>query len=399
MNIIDIALGDIVTGHSYRTEMVNIAALATSITEIGLLQPIGITPDRRLIFGSRRVAAFRLLKYETIPARVIEMERIVLGTYAENEMREDFTVSERVAIMEEVQRQYEGRVGTNQYSKEGVAELPHPLIPTGVKTREVAAQRSGLSSGRTAHNAKYVVNNGAPAVVEALDKNEISIDAAYIIVSQVEDKVEQTQIVSQPRAKRKAIVADLKSKPREKKEGAKKSNGTAASFKRPAVDPLPTYKGSLTLEEQGYPPREQWHERDPDQPHLTKLQSHIFKHGRVHVMPINERQAQDARIAARKLSSQVRELKKQPITAFQVNDLMDLVLWNAALNGMEDDDAKRVVQRLSVLLMDIMPVFQETHAYLTLLDELIEQRKQAMPKLVEETASEIMRPAWVGAGS
>src|SRR4249919_3160917 len=116
MNIIDIALGDIVTGRSYRTAMGDIKALAANIAEIGLLQPIGITPDQRLIFGSRRLAAYRLLERQTIPARVIDMDRIILGTYAENEMRKDFTMSERMAIYKDV-RNPRGGNGSNQYVK------------------------------------------------------------------------------------------------------------------------------------------------------------------------------------------------------------------------------------------------------------------------------------------
>ncbi|WP_192939558.1 ParB N-terminal domain-containing protein [Mycobacterium tuberculosis] len=35
-----------------------------------MLQPIGVTPDRRLVFGQRRLEAARLLGWERIPVHV-----------------------------------------------------------------------------------------------------------------------------------------------------------------------------------------------------------------------------------------------------------------------------------------------------------------------------------------
>ena len=59
---------------------------AASIEETGLLQPIGITPDYKLVFGERRL---RVMKRETIPARIVDVESVLHGQFAENMMRKE----------------------------------------------------------------------------------------------------------------------------------------------------------------------------------------------------------------------------------------------------------------------------------------------------------------------
>jgi ParB-like chromosome segregation protein Spo0J len=82
--------------------MGDLEGLAQSIKD-GLLHPIGITPDHELIFGERRLRAYRdVLRRETIPARIIDVPSIVLGQITENTMRKNFTPSELVAVVETV---------------------------------------------------------------------------------------------------------------------------------------------------------------------------------------------------------------------------------------------------------------------------------------------------------
>ena len=56
----------------HRKDMGDLNALAASIKAVGLLHPIGVTPDLRLVFGERRLRAFELLKRTDIPARIID---------------------------------------------------------------------------------------------------------------------------------------------------------------------------------------------------------------------------------------------------------------------------------------------------------------------------------------
>ena len=87
----EVRIADVLIGNRHRKAMGNIARLAASIDEQGLLQPIGITVANDLVFGDRRLRACRdILGWETIPARIVHVSSIVEGEYHENEMREAY---------------------------------------------------------------------------------------------------------------------------------------------------------------------------------------------------------------------------------------------------------------------------------------------------------------------
>jgi ParB-like chromosome segregation protein Spo0J len=86
--------------------------LADSIRQEGLLQPIGVTDRLELVFGERRIRAVRdILKKRTILARIVSVSSILAGEYHENEIRKDYTPSERVAIARAIERQIGNRRG------------------------------------------------------------------------------------------------------------------------------------------------------------------------------------------------------------------------------------------------------------------------------------------------
>ena len=53
--LLEVPVADIVIGERHRKDMGDLRSLAESMRELGLLQPIGITGDHRLVFGERRV--------------------------------------------------------------------------------------------------------------------------------------------------------------------------------------------------------------------------------------------------------------------------------------------------------------------------------------------------------
>jgi len=93
-------IDSIIVGERHRRDMGDIAALAKSIDEVGLLHPIAVTFDRHLIAGERRLRAVQSLGWKTIPCTQIPLNlgQIVRGEFAENTCRKDFTLSEAVAI-------------------------------------------------------------------------------------------------------------------------------------------------------------------------------------------------------------------------------------------------------------------------------------------------------------
>src|SRR5215471_7600934 len=78
------AVHDVVVGLRHRQDMGDIASLAASMAELGLLQSIVIRPDGRLIAGERRRRAAKLLGWTTIPVLVVDLDAVVRGEFAEN---------------------------------------------------------------------------------------------------------------------------------------------------------------------------------------------------------------------------------------------------------------------------------------------------------------------------
>jgi hypothetical protein len=76
----------------------------------------------------------------------------------ENEMRKAFLVSEQVAIAEAIAEKLAGRQGAGHHtSKHGNIST----LDTGT-TRDIAAAKAGLGSGKTLEAAQAVIANGAP---------------------------------------------------------------------------------------------------------------------------------------------------------------------------------------------------------------------------------------------
>lgn len=208
MNIADVKIGA-----RHRKDLGDVAALAESIRAEGLLQPIGVTPDNELVFGTRRLTACRdHLGWTEIDARVVNVSSIANGEYAENEMRKDFTVSERVAILESIERK---KLGDNQYGLQNFATLNE------------AAKLAGFGNRETARQATIVINDGAPELVEAVDKGEIAISTGAIIAKAPKEK--QREVVQKKRKVRTPPDKEPKGKaarPRKETE-PKESNGRA----------------------------------------------------------------------------------------------------------------------------------------------------------------------------
>jgi hypothetical protein len=163
----------------FRKDFGDIDALAASIAEIGLLQPIGVDSNYRLVFGERRLRACRSLGWAKIPARVVHLDSILQGELAENEFRKDFTHSERVAIGEAIERELAGRHGGN---RKGEADQGGKF--TGLTdankgdTRDLAAKAAGFGNGKTYEQAKKIVHEATPELVQAMDEGRASVSAA-----------------------------------------------------------------------------------------------------------------------------------------------------------------------------------------------------------------------------
>lgn len=218
MSISDVPCDVIRIGERHRRDMGDLETLAVSIATEGLLQPVGITEDNTLVFGERRLRAVRdILKQPAIAARIVRVSSIVAGEYAENEIRKDFTASERVAIGKTIEAEIGSRRGqrTDLELPEYIPEVEQAAlrpnlaeVEPGTETREVAARKAGFGNAKTYEQAKRVVDKGAPELVAAMDSGEVSISAAAVIAT--EPAARQAEILKQPSEIRREITRALR---------------------------------------------------------------------------------------------------------------------------------------------------------------------------------------------
>src|SRR6202011_4387771 len=91
-------IDQIQVGFRYRRELGDVRALADSIGEVGLLHPVVVTPEGRLIAGRRRLEACRLLSWADVPVTVVDLLQAARGEAHENFVRKELLPSEIVAL-------------------------------------------------------------------------------------------------------------------------------------------------------------------------------------------------------------------------------------------------------------------------------------------------------------
>lgn len=165
-------VSEIKAGRRHRKDFGDLKSLAQSIKEEGLLQPVGVTADMKLVFGERRLRAVRdVLKRKTIIARIVDVSSIVAGEWTENEIRKDFSPSERVSIAKAIEKAMPERRGKGKGQN-----------VDGLKGRsdEIAAKRAGFGNRQTYRHAQKVLENGSPKLILAMDQGRVSISAAAL---------------------------------------------------------------------------------------------------------------------------------------------------------------------------------------------------------------------------
>jgi hypothetical protein len=142
LSILKIPVEQILVRDRHRQDFGDLDALARNIADLGvLLQPIVITPTKVLVAGERRLRAVRdVLGWKEIDARVVNIPSIVEGEYAENELRKDWTVSERVNIAQAVAAEMGNRQG-----RRSDLRADSPQVKVGERTRDAVARLAGFS--------------------------------------------------------------------------------------------------------------------------------------------------------------------------------------------------------------------------------------------------------------
>ena len=159
-----IPLSTVVVNERHREVLGDIDALAASIAELGLLQPIGVTPDMRLVYGERRLRACKLLGWETVPVVVLDgFESEVACLKAErdeNTCRKEMTWSELVALANDLRPKLAAEAKARQGTRTDLQEPCAPASTKSGRTREILAEDLGVS---------HATLGRAMAIVEATE--------------------------------------------------------------------------------------------------------------------------------------------------------------------------------------------------------------------------------------
>jgi N6-adenosine-specific RNA methylase IME4 len=160
-------LADISIGKRHRKDLGDLDSLARSLADLGLLQPVAVRPDGRLVAGRRRLAAAARLGWAEIGVTVVrgldDAVQALTAERDENTCRAPLRPSEMVSLGEELGRLL-ARRAEQRRRRAGVANLPNAsggkLPPLGAgergKTRDQVGRAVGVS-GRSYEKARALV--------------------------------------------------------------------------------------------------------------------------------------------------------------------------------------------------------------------------------------------------
>jgi N6-adenosine-specific RNA methylase IME4/ParB-like chromosome segregation protein Spo0J len=178
---------EIEIGERFRKDLGDIASLADSIRQVGLLHPPVITPDNKLIAGRRRLAALEHLHgtKRMILCRIVPLNDIVRGEAAENFARKDFTLSEAVAIKRAIEP--EVKAAAVERMKAGA---PLPKLDKGRSDDKVSAftgvKRTTLAKADAVVRAAEAEPEKFGKLVEQMDRTGRA-DGPYKRLKNVQD--------------------------------------------------------------------------------------------------------------------------------------------------------------------------------------------------------------------
>jgi len=170
----------------------DVEIMVESILEVGILHPIVVDEDYRLVAGHIRLEACRSLGWRTIPIHVVPLVDRVSGEIHENIVRKGFTVSEMVAI----KRYYAPEIASEAKTRQGTRtdlgkELSGNIPQSSGKTRDIVAKLVGVS-GRTLEKAEDIVEV-AEADPETFGDILKDVDSGKTSISHAHTKIKRRQ--------------------------------------------------------------------------------------------------------------------------------------------------------------------------------------------------------------
>jgi ParB/RepB/Spo0J family partition protein len=202
-------IADIKIGKRHRKDMGDIASLAATIGELGLLHPVPVRPDGTLIAGERRLAACKLLGWTQVPVNVVPIDDIVRGEFAENAHRKDFLPSEIDAIRRELEPIE--RAAAKEHQRKGGRGKKGAKISQPFRTTDKIGAFAGIS-GRTVEKIAKVVDAAEAEpqrfghLIEELDRHR-GVDRAYRALTTARDQQRVSSLVPTP-GKFRTLILD-----------------------------------------------------------------------------------------------------------------------------------------------------------------------------------------------
>ena len=188
-----------------RKDFGNITELAEDIKQNGLINPPVVIAESdgtfTLLAGERRLRAMRSLGYKQVEVRTwgsLTDEQKLNIEISENEVRKDFSKSERIEYarrLEKIEsikakeRQATSTGGSTPQLMQTFAEADNGTV------RDVVAEKIGIGSGETYRKEKYIVDNAdslTPKDFSDWDEGKLSTNKAYLkIKAQLQEKENQ----------------------------------------------------------------------------------------------------------------------------------------------------------------------------------------------------------------
>jgi ParB-like chromosome segregation protein Spo0J len=195
----------VVDGKSRKVDEAKVAELAGSIKEIGLIQPITIGPDNKLIAGQHRLAAFKQLGLTEIPCIRVTADTLVmeLMTIDENLVRSELHYIERgdqlkrrkeiyEALHPETKKGVSGAVASNESQHHGTTTVPGTAAVSFAKDTE---GKTGMDE-RTIRRDIQIASNLSPKAKEAVIQHDVSRnDAAKLAAISAKEPEKADKII------------------------------------------------------------------------------------------------------------------------------------------------------------------------------------------------------------
>lgn len=181
-DIVEAPLHEIRVIGRFRKDLGDLSGLSRSMLKVGVLNPILVTKDGRLICGERRLQAAREAEMSTVPCRVLNISELLQAEHDENFHRKELSDSEKVELAQAIEAELgerRGRVNPNNHEE-----------TRGLESAEIAAKAAGFGNTESYRQARRVVRHGSPALVAAVDNSEVARAEAAEISSLPKDEQE-----------------------------------------------------------------------------------------------------------------------------------------------------------------------------------------------------------------